>query len=209
MKTSSYLQDILSTIADQGRNLLPRALRSAQPEEDIRELAAALLSVRGEASGVAIASAHFNLPEGLMLEPHPNGAPNILVANTGNNQVRRVDQVAHKVFLVAGDGTPGIAGAGTARFAGITLPRSLATDRFGNLFIASGFTVRQVLAGADGVVSGDDDLITVYGSSRIDAPMTATACLSGIGVEPGDAGLSIVDVCAGFYVKLSRTAESN
>ena len=65
MKTSSYLQDILSTIADQGRNLLPRSLRSAQPEEDIRELAAALLSVRGEASGVAIASEILGLYEQL------------------------------------------------------------------------------------------------------------------------------------------------
>ena len=53
---TSYLQELLATIADQGRNLLPRALRSAQPAEDIRELSEALLSVRGEASGVAIAS---------------------------------------------------------------------------------------------------------------------------------------------------------
>ncbi|MDX2204704.1 MAG: malonyl-CoA decarboxylase [Hyphomicrobiaceae bacterium] len=53
---STYLQDLLSTIAGQGRNLLPKALRSAQPAEDIRELSEALLSVRGEASGVAIAS---------------------------------------------------------------------------------------------------------------------------------------------------------
>jgi len=53
---TSYLQELLNTIADQGRNLLPRALRSVQPAEDIRELSEALLSVRGEASGVAIAS---------------------------------------------------------------------------------------------------------------------------------------------------------
>ncbi|RTL70197.1 MAG: MCD, Malonyl-CoA decarboxylase MCD [Hyphomicrobiales bacterium] len=53
---SNYLQDLLSTIADQGRNLLPKALRSVHPAEDIRELSEALLSVRGEASGVAIAT---------------------------------------------------------------------------------------------------------------------------------------------------------
>ncbi len=55
MPATSYLQELLNTIADQGRNLLPRSLRSAQPAEDIRELSEALLSVRGEASGVAIA----------------------------------------------------------------------------------------------------------------------------------------------------------
>lgn len=56
MAATSYLQELLSTIADQGRSLLPRALRSAQPAEDIRTLSEALLSVRGEASGVAIAA---------------------------------------------------------------------------------------------------------------------------------------------------------
>ncbi len=53
---SSYLQELLSTIAGQGRNLLPKALRSVHPADDIRELSEALLSVRGEASGVAIAT---------------------------------------------------------------------------------------------------------------------------------------------------------
>ena len=157
-------------------------------------------------SGVPIASAHFFLPEGVMVEARADGPANLLVADTGNHQVRRVDRVAGRVFVVAGDGTPAIAGSGTARFAGITSPRSLATDSFGNLFIASGFTVRQVFAGADGIATGDDELTTIYGNSRIDAPMSATSCLSGIGVEPGDAELSLVDVCAGFYVRLGRTA---
>jgi malonyl-CoA decarboxylase len=54
MINTSFLQDLLTTVAEQGRNLLPRALVGA-PKEGINELAKALMSGRGEASGVAIA----------------------------------------------------------------------------------------------------------------------------------------------------------
>ncbi|MGE0766012.1 MAG: malonyl-CoA decarboxylase [Hyphomicrobiaceae bacterium] len=50
----SFLQDLLTTVAEQGRQYLPSALVGAQ-EEDVGGLARALLSGRGEASGVAIA----------------------------------------------------------------------------------------------------------------------------------------------------------
>ncbi|MBS0242857.1 MAG: malonyl-CoA decarboxylase [Proteobacteria bacterium] len=50
----SFLQDLLSTVAEQGRQYLPTALVGA-PREDIGTLARALLSGRGEASGVAVA----------------------------------------------------------------------------------------------------------------------------------------------------------
>src|SRR5207237_10702011 len=53
----SFLQELLVTVAEQGRQLLPRSLGGSLPKEDLLELAAALLSGRGEASGVAIASA--------------------------------------------------------------------------------------------------------------------------------------------------------
>src|SRR5512145_2114592 len=49
----SFLQELLNSIAEQGRQLLPRRLGRAG---HITELAAALSSNRGEASGVAIAS---------------------------------------------------------------------------------------------------------------------------------------------------------
>jgi malonyl-CoA decarboxylase len=54
----SFLQDLLNTVAEQGRQLLPWALGG--PEEDIRALASALVSGRGEASGVAIAREVIN-----------------------------------------------------------------------------------------------------------------------------------------------------
>jgi malonyl-CoA decarboxylase len=51
----SFLQELLNSIAEQGRHLLPRSLRGPGREDDINALAAALVSSRGEASGVAIA----------------------------------------------------------------------------------------------------------------------------------------------------------
>lgn len=56
MINSSFLQDLLTTVAEQGRNLLPRALIGA-PKEGLNDLARALVSGRGEASGVALARA--------------------------------------------------------------------------------------------------------------------------------------------------------
>lgn len=51
----AFLQELLSSVAEQGRALLPSALFGAGAEEDIEALARALISGRGEASGVAIA----------------------------------------------------------------------------------------------------------------------------------------------------------
>ena len=50
----SFLQDLLNTIAEQGRQLLPTSLVGGA-REDINMLAEALVTGRGEASGVAIA----------------------------------------------------------------------------------------------------------------------------------------------------------
>jgi malonyl-CoA decarboxylase len=51
----SFLQELLNTVAEQGRSLIPWSVRSADQEEDIRSLSRALVSGRGEASGVALA----------------------------------------------------------------------------------------------------------------------------------------------------------
>ena len=51
----AFLQELLSSVAEQGRALLPKSLFGAGGEENIEALARALMSGRGEASGVAIA----------------------------------------------------------------------------------------------------------------------------------------------------------
>ncbi len=51
----SFFQELLITVAEQGRQLLPWSLRSSDSSADIFALSKALVSVRGEASGVALA----------------------------------------------------------------------------------------------------------------------------------------------------------
>jgi malonyl-CoA decarboxylase len=51
----SFLQELLNSVAEQSRQFLPRSLRGSGREDDITELASALSSNRGEASGVALA----------------------------------------------------------------------------------------------------------------------------------------------------------
>ena len=51
----SFLQELLNTVAEQGRQYLPSALVGSSRRAEIRDLARALVSNRGEASGVAIA----------------------------------------------------------------------------------------------------------------------------------------------------------
>ena len=60
----SFLQELLNTVAEQGRALLPKSLFRGDAEEGIQALVGALMSGRGEASGVAIAQqllAHYRV----------------------------------------------------------------------------------------------------------------------------------------------------
>ena len=61
----SFLQELLNTVAEQGRQLLPWPLRNVDVTADIEELSQALVSVRGEASGVALAHQILTLYQGL------------------------------------------------------------------------------------------------------------------------------------------------
>jgi len=56
----SFLQELLNTVAEQSRALLPKALFGAGEEDNLEALARALMSGRGEASGVAIARQLLN-----------------------------------------------------------------------------------------------------------------------------------------------------
>lgn len=56
----SFLQELLNTVAEQSRALLPKGLFGASETCDVEALARALMSGRGEASGVAIARQLIN-----------------------------------------------------------------------------------------------------------------------------------------------------
>ena len=55
MVNVAFLQELLNGIAERGRTLLPRALVGADSNNQMADLARALVSGRGEASGVALA----------------------------------------------------------------------------------------------------------------------------------------------------------
>lgn len=56
----SFLQELMNTLAEHSRELLPKSLFGAGNEDNIEALARALMSGRGEASGVAIARQLLN-----------------------------------------------------------------------------------------------------------------------------------------------------
>ncbi|MCH9807718.1 MAG: malonyl-CoA decarboxylase [Alphaproteobacteria bacterium] len=56
----SFFQELLTTVADRGRALLPKSLFPEEPERGMQVLVDALVSGRGEASGVALAQQILN-----------------------------------------------------------------------------------------------------------------------------------------------------
>ncbi|MCG8560419.1 MAG: malonyl-CoA decarboxylase [Hyphomicrobiales bacterium] len=61
----SFFQEMLNTISERGRLLLDRSIGGGAPGATIEDLARSLLSGRGEASGVAIASSILSVYRGL------------------------------------------------------------------------------------------------------------------------------------------------
>lgn len=94
--------------------------------------------------------ARLNLPVGLAVD----AGGNLLIADSANNRVRKVNASDGTIVTVAGNGSPGAAGdGGAATAAQLSQPVSVALDRNGNLFIAdaSNFLIRKV--GTDGKIS--------------------------------------------------------
>jgi sugar lactone lactonase YvrE len=76
--------------------------------------------------------AAIDSPSGLALD----ASGNLYIADTHNHRIRRVDAVTGVITSVAGTGQPGFAGdASAATSAAIDLPRGLALDAGGNLFL--------------------------------------------------------------------------
>ncbi|MEL6196072.1 MAG: DUF4215 domain-containing protein [Myxococcota bacterium] len=145
--------------------------------------------------------ASFDNPSALVLTED-----SVYISDTGNNRVRRVDRVSGVIETVVGDGSRSSAGVGRpARNFPVSAPGGLDVDSFGNLFVSSGTTIRVVTSGTDGVASGDDQVLTVYGAAPRDTfPETATRCLSDIKGLPGDRDFLVADSCANLLFVLHR-----
>jgi malonyl-CoA decarboxylase len=144
---TSFLQELLGSIAEQGRQLLPRSLGGAEPHEEIRELATALLSGRGEASGVAIARA--------ILEDYRRLAPDerrAFLTYLADTMQPDADRVAHAAKAYLAHPEPSAVAA---------LQRAVESQRqefFRRLNLAPGATAEIVAMRRDLIEAGDPAL---------------------------------------------------
>ena len=135
----------------------------------------------------------------------------LYIADTGNNCVRRAIAVGGKVTgdsiveTVIGNGAPADVGSGAPANALPTLaPSGLAFDGSGNLWVTTATTMRLVVAGPDGIATGGDRALTVYGLNRSTYPESVTQCLSAVIARPGDASAYVFDSCQGMMIRLDR-----
>jgi len=153
--------------------------------------------------GGAATDATLSSPEGVFVRN--DGV--MYIADRGNHRVRMVD-ASDTITTVMGDGVEASSGEGTpASSFSLAEPSGVAVDDHGNLYIAAGPVIRQVLAGDDGVATGSDECRTIYGSAAADGfPEGTTRCLSDVSFErdaTGAAHLFAIDGCVGFLLDLS------
>ena len=105
-----------------------------------------------------IATAQLNRPSGVAVD----GDGNIVIADWGNNRVRRIAAYGGTLVTIAGNGTPGFSGDGpSASLSTLNGPFGVATDGAGIVCIADSGNnrVRQVF-----VPPGNGSIVTLAGS---------------------------------------------
>ena len=101
--------------------------------------------------GSAATSAQLNGPQGLAVD----AAGNLFIADTLNAKVRKVSASSGVISTVAGSGTPGYTGDGSAATsAQLNLPTGVAVDSSGNLYIADFGNSRVRKVAASGATMG-------------------------------------------------------
>jgi len=120
-------------------------------------------------------AASLNAPAGVAVD----GAGNVLIADTANHRIRRLDAATGVLSTVAGNGKPGSAGdGGPAAAAQLNAPAGVAVDGAGNVVIADTANHRiRRLDAATGVLS------TVAGTGT-----SGSAGKAGTGDSAGDGG---------------------
>ena len=99
----SFLQELMTTVADQSRALLPKSLFGENPREGMQALIDALVSGRGEASGVALARQILNHYE--VLGPEERRAFFRYIAEVLKPKPEKVEAAAERYLADPGDAT--------------------------------------------------------------------------------------------------------
>ncbi|HEU4636228.1 MAG TPA: Ig-like domain repeat protein, partial [Edaphobacter sp.] len=143
------------------------------------------------------------LPRGVSLDSQGN----IVVVDSGNNRVRRIDLTTGAITTTAGDGIQGFAGdGGAALSASVDSPREAAVSPTGDLTFTDGANQRvrivsgwdiQTIAGlgtlsrATVELSGTEE--TVYGSGSLIATVRSSTAADGVvRLMDGDTGNSVI-----------------
>jgi uncharacterized protein (TIGR03437 family) len=105
----------------------------------------------GSGDGSAATSAQLHGPQGLAVD----AAGNLFIADTLNAKVRKVSAASGVITTVAGSGTPGYGGDGSAATsAQLNLPIGVAVDAGGNVYIADFGNSRVRKVSASGATIG-------------------------------------------------------
>jgi hypothetical protein len=129
----------------------------------------------------------------------------LLVADTGNHRVRRVDADG-VITTILGDGNASSGGEGAPGAAfSVHAPRGLVVDDAGNLVVTSTNALRFVEAGLNATPDGNDSVSTIYGKPpRTVFPDDTTRCLADI-ARDNNGTIWAVDSCVGAILQLQRT----
>jgi sugar lactone lactonase YvrE len=114
---------------------------------------------------------------------------NLLIADTWNSRIRKIDSVTHVITTVAGGGSS-LGDGGLASLAQIS-PSSLALDGSGNMFIADRYRIRRVDAstGIITTVAGNG----TFGSSGDGGPATSAQLNDGAVTVDGGGNIYLSD----------------
>jgi sugar lactone lactonase YvrE len=128
--------------------------------------------------GRAATSTGLNAPEGVAVDSQGN----LYIADTGNQCIRKVNTNG-LIFTVAGNGTKGFSGNGSAATnAKLNTPYSVLVDGCGNLFISDTYNSRVRKVGTNGVINTCVGGGTIYPDNGGAATNAKLASPEGLGL---------------------------
>ena len=145
--------------------------------------------------GGAATNAEINSPAGITVD----GNGNIYFADVANNRVRKINISTGIITNIAGNGIAGFAGdGGQATVAKLNIPREVAVDASGNVYVADSYNYRirkiNVSTGIISTVAGNGN-----GGYTGDGGQATAAKLGKGAFNDGPEGVA-VDVSGNFYI---------
>jgi trimeric autotransporter adhesin len=151
--------------------------------------------------GLAL-SARLSLPQRVGFD----GGGNLVVLDSGNDRVRRIDAVTGIITTIAGNGTTGSGGdGGPATQAPLFAPDGLAVDGGGDLYVAISVSASQSTDNRVRLISPAGIISTVAGGGNGDFGPAIDALIDPRGIEVVDgSGSTTLYIADGNYNRVRR-----